>query len=72
MELSQKHKMLAAALYMHKAKKETAIYIMMLLDREQDIDDMTWYMSEHPNASDDELIAVARQLDKEYKESKKD
>jgi hypothetical protein len=43
---------------------------MMILEREQDIDDMTWYMNEHPTASDDELIAVARQLDKEYKESK--
>jgi hypothetical protein len=70
MELSQKHKMLAAALYMHKAKRETAICIMMLLDRDEDIDDMTWYMNEHPNATDDELIAVARQLDKESKENK--
>jgi hypothetical protein len=68
MELSAKQKMLGAALFVHHAKKETAVYIMMLLDNEEDIDDMTWYMTEHLNASDEELMAVARQLDKERKQ----
>jgi hypothetical protein len=32
---------------------------------------MTWYMREHPKASDDELVAVASQLDKERKQGSK-
>jgi hypothetical protein len=71
MELSAKQKMLGAALYMHHVKKETAVYILMLLDAEDDLDDMCWYMSQHPQATDNELIAVASQLDKERKQGRK-
>lgn len=70
MELTEKQKMLGVALYMHHVRKETAAYIMMLLDEEDDIDDMNWYIGQHKQASDEELIAVALQLDKERKERK--
>jgi hypothetical protein len=71
MELSEKQKMLGAALFMHHVKKETAVYVLLLLSNPDDIDDMTWYMREHPKASDDELVAVASQLDKERKQGSK-
>lgn len=69
MELTQKQKMLGAALYMHHVRKETAVYIMMLLEKEDDMDDLTWYMGQHPTASDEELMAVANQLVKESNEN---
>jgi hypothetical protein len=67
MALTEREKMLGVALYMHKVKKETTIEIMMLLDTDDDIDDMTWYMGQHPNATDEELLAVANQLVKDRK-----
>lgn len=70
MELSQKQKMLGTALYLHKVKKENALTIMMVLDTEEQVDDMNWYLSEHPQASDEELVAVAYQLVKEASENK--
>lgn len=72
MELREKQKMLGVALYMHHAKKQTTMEIMMLLETDDEIDDMTWYMGQHPKASDEELIAVARQLAKEAAESAKE
>jgi hypothetical protein len=69
MELTQKQKMLGSALFMHNVRKETAVYIMMVLEKEDDIDDMTWYLGQNPKASDEELIAVANQLVKESSEA---
>jgi hypothetical protein len=68
MELSQKQKMLGAALCLRKLNKQSVVYIMMTLEHEDDIDDMTWYMGQHPQADDVELMAVASQLVKERKE----
>lgn len=65
MELTQKQKMLGAALYARRCAKQTTLTIMMVLENDDMIDDLTWYMSEHPKASDDELIAVAYQLVKD-------
>ena len=65
MELTQKQKMLGTALYSRHCAKQTAITIMMVLENDEQIDDMTLYMGEHPQASDEELIAVAYQLVKD-------
>lgn len=65
MELTQRQKMLGSALYARNCSKQTAITIMMVLETDEQIDDMTWYMGEHPQASDEELIAVAYQLVKD-------
>ncbi len=65
MELSQKTKMLGAALYARKCSKNAIVTIMMALENDDQIDDMTWYMGENPKAGDDELIAVAYQIVKD-------
>ena len=64
-ELTEKQKMLGAALYTRHCAKQTTITIMLVLENDDQIDDMTWYMREHPQASDEELIAVAYQLVKD-------
>lgn len=65
MELSQKAKMLGAALFARNCAKQTIVTIMMALEDDDQIDDMTWYMGEHPKAGDDELISVAYQIVKD-------
>lgn len=65
MELTQKQKMLGVALYARYCAKQTTATIMLVLQNDDQIDDMTWYMSEHPEATDEELIAVAYQLVKD-------
>lgn len=65
MELTVKQKMLGAALYARHSSRQTAVTILMVLENDDQIDDLTWYMGEHPQASDDELIAVAYQLVKD-------
>lgn len=57
--------MLGAALYARKADRQTTAAIMMVLENDGQIDDMTWYMSENPQADDNELLAVAYQIVKE-------
>ena len=57
--------MLGAALYTRRYSRETAITILMVLETDDQIDDLTWYMGEHPQASDEELISVAYQLVKD-------
>ena len=68
-ELSQKQKMLGVALFSRHIKKENAVVIMMTLETDEQIDDLTWYMGQHPDAMDEELVAVAYQIVKDYKES---
>lgn len=68
MELSEKKKMLGFALYARKVSKDATFHILMTVDLDDEIDDLTWYMGQHPNASEEELYAVARQLDKESRE----
>ena len=65
MELSQKQKMLGAALYARHCKKETVITILLVLQNDDQVDDLVWYMGEHPQAGDEELISVAYQLVKD-------
>lgn len=71
MELSAKQKMLGAALFARQCARQTIVAVMMALDTDDQIDDMTWYMGEHPNAGDDELISVAYQLAKESSDNNK-
>lgn len=65
MELTQKQKMLAVALFTRKIRKENTAAILMVLNTDDEIDDLTWYMGQHPQAMDEELVAVAYQLAKE-------
>lgn len=67
-QLSQKQKMLAAALYSRHASKQTALTILMVLENDEQIDDMTWYMSQNPTAGEEQLIAVAYQIVKDAHE----
>ena len=65
MELSQKRKMLGMALYAKRCSKQTTYTILTVLENDDQIDDLAWYMGEHPKASENELIAVAFQLVKD-------
>ncbi len=67
-QLSQKQKMLAMALAARSLQKENVLAILMVLEGEDQIDDMVWYMSNNPSAKDAELVAVAYQLAKEARE----
>lgn len=69
--LSQKQTMLAFALKARGVKRENCFNILMALDDDEQVDDLTWYMGENPNASEEELVAVAYQIVKDYKEGKK-
>ena len=65
MELTQKQKMLAVALFTRSIRRENTAAILMVLKTDDEIDDLTWYMGQHPQAMDEELVAVAYQLAKE-------
>ena len=64
-QLSQKQKMLGAALFARKVSKEAMISIMMVLENDDQVDDMTWCMSQNPNADENQLVAVAYQIVKD-------
>ena len=65
MELTQKQKMLAVALFTRRIRRENTAAILMVLKTDDEIDDLTWYMGQHPQAMDEELVAVAYQRAKE-------
>ena len=65
MELTQKQTMLAVALFTRRIRRENTAAILMVLKTDDEIDDLTWYMGQHPQAMDEELVAVAYQLAKE-------
>lgn len=67
-ELSEKQRILGMALYARNAKKQTIATIMMALEDDGQIDDMTWYIGRNPQATEEELIAVAYQIVKEAHE----
>ncbi len=67
-ELSQKQKALGFALYAKKVSKQTMATVMMVLENDEQVDDMTWYIGQNPNATEEELIAVAYQIVKEAHE----
>lgn len=66
-ELSEKQRMLGMSLYARNAKKENIAAIMMVLEGDEQVDDMTWYIGQNPQASEEELVAVAYQIAKEAK-----
>ena len=61
--------MLGMALYARQAKKQTVATILVVLENEDEIDDMAWYVGQNPQASEEELIAVAYQIVKEAHEN---
>lgn len=65
MDLTEKQKMLGAALYAHHAKRDTAITVMMVLEDDDQVEDMLWFISQNPMATDGQLVAVAYQLVKD-------
>ncbi len=66
--LSEKQRILGMALKAHHVKRESIVTIMMALENDEQIDDMTWYIGKNPKATDEELIAVAYQIVKEANE----
>lgn len=63
--LSQKQKMLGAALFARHASREATLSILMVLENDEQVDDMTWYMGQNPNADENQLVAVAYQIVKD-------
>lgn len=68
-ELSQKQKMLGMALFARHVSREKAAAILMVLEDDSQVDDLSWYMGQNPEASEDELLSVAYQLVKEAHEN---
>ena len=68
-ELSQKQKALGFALYARKVSRQTMATVMTVLENDEQIDDMTWYMGQNPDATEEQLIAVAYQIVKEAHEN---
>ncbi|MGN0812001.1 MAG: hypothetical protein ACI4MQ_00625 [Candidatus Coproplasma sp.] len=64
-QLSQKQKMLGAALFTRQVSKEAMVSIMMVLENDDQVDDMTWFMGQNPNADENQLVAVAYQIVKD-------
>ncbi len=67
MELTEKQKMLGVALFTRGLRKENTALILLILDNDDMVDDLVWYMGQHPEAKDEELVRVAYQLVKEAK-----
>ncbi len=67
-QLSQKQRMLAAALFARHVSKENAVTIMMVLENDEQIDDLTWFMGQNPEATQEQLVAVAYQIVKDAHE----
>lgn len=67
-QLSQKHKMLGAALFARHVSKEAMLSIIMVLENDEQVDDMTWFMGQNPNADENQLVAVAYQIVKDAHE----
>lgn len=67
-QLSQKQKMLAAALYARRVSRENSLAIMMALENDEQVDDMTWFMGQNSDATQEQLVAVAYQIVKDAHE----
>lgn len=67
-QLSPKQKMLGMALFARQVSKQGIMTILMVLENEEQVDDMSWYVGANPDAKEQELIAVAYQLVKEAHE----
>lgn len=68
MELNEKQKMLGFALKNKSVSKDAILNILYLLDTDDELEDMSWYMGQNPDATELQLVAVAYQLDKESRE----
>lgn len=66
--LSDKQKMLGMALYARGVDKANMAAILMVLQNDEQVDDLTWYMSQNPKADARQLVAVAYQIVKEANE----
>ncbi len=66
--VTQKQKMLGAALFARRVSRENAINILMVLENDDQIDDMTWFMGQNPDATQEQLVAVACQIVKDAHE----
>ncbi|MGN0808092.1 MAG: hypothetical protein ACI4MN_06585 [Candidatus Coproplasma sp.] len=64
-QLSQKQKMLGAALFARQVSRDAMLSIIMVLEDDEQIDDMTWFMGQNPNADENQLVAVAYQIVKD-------
>ncbi len=62
--------MLGFALKARGVSRNNCFTILMALEDDDQVDDLTWYMGEHPEASEEELVAVAYQLVKDAHEGK--
>lgn len=69
-QLSQKQTMLAFALKARGVSKDNCLNIIMTLENDEQVDDLSWYMGENSKASEEELVAVAYQIVKDYNEGK--
>ncbi|MGN0814159.1 MAG: hypothetical protein ACI4MH_02885 [Candidatus Coproplasma sp.] len=70
MELNDKQKMLGFALKQRGVGREAMLNILYLLDTDDELEDMSWFMGQNPNATEEQLVAVAFQLDKESREKR--
>lgn len=70
MELTEKQKMLGFALKARGVGRENIVRIMMVLNTDDEIDDLTWYMGQNPTAPEEELLAVAYQLAQDTEDGK--
>lgn len=68
-QLSQKQKALGFALLARRVSKQCMTTVMMVLENDGQIDDMTWFIGQNPNATEEQLIAVAYQIVKEAHEN---
>lgn len=68
MELNDKQKMLGFALKNRGVSRDGAVTILYLLDTDDELEDMSWFMGQNPNATENQLVAVAYQLDKESRQ----
>ncbi len=57
------------ALYARQVSRENTAAILYVLENDGQVDDLSWYMGQHPEAGGDELLAVAYQLVKEAHEN---
>ena len=69
-QLSLKQKMLGAALFARHVSKDAMLSIIMVLENDEQVDDMTWFMGQNPDADENQLVAVAYQIVKDAREGK--
>ena len=66
--LSEQEMVLGMVLAKKKLSKKACVQIIMTLNGDDQVADMIWYIDEHPDAGEEELIAVAYQIAKDGEE----